>query len=139
MLDESAEVATMTYRAPELFTCEIGTIIDQSIDIWVYYDIYYDFVIGVTNIQSLGCVLYALCYFCSPFDEVYENGDSVALAVQSARLKFNESAPYSKGLKLLIKNLIKPNPKERPGIKAVTDSANQLLNSDKNEQRFFIL
>lgn len=50
MLDESAEVATMTYRAPELFTCEIGTIIDQSIDIWVCCDIYYDFVIGVTNI-----------------------------------------------------------------------------------------
>lgn len=35
MLDEASEMSTMPYRAPELFTCEIGTIIDQSVDIWV--------------------------------------------------------------------------------------------------------
>lgn len=35
MMDEVAELCSMPYRAPELFTCEIGSTIDQSIDIWV--------------------------------------------------------------------------------------------------------
>lgn len=40
------------------------------------------------NFQSLGCLLYALCFFSSPFDEVHERGDSIALAVQSEKLNF---------------------------------------------------
>lgn len=35
MLDEASELCTMPYRAPELFTCETGTVVDQSVDIWV--------------------------------------------------------------------------------------------------------
>uniref|UniRef100_A0A915MG29 Protein kinase domain-containing protein n=1 Tax=Meloidogyne javanica TaxID=6303 RepID=A0A915MG29_MELJA len=46
-------IAHRPYRAPELFTCEVGMEIDESVDIW-----------------SLGCVFYALCYFVSPFDEL---------------------------------------------------------------------
>ncbi|VDL69345.1 unnamed protein product [Nippostrongylus brasiliensis] len=65
-IDEAAELCSMPYRAPELFNCEIGTVITESTDLW-----------------SLGCCLYALCYFVSPFDLVYEKGNSVALAVQS--------------------------------------------------------
>lgn len=45
--------------------------------------------------QSLGCILYALCYFKSPFDTVYERGDSVALAVMSANITFPEDTPYN--------------------------------------------
>lgn len=48
--------------------------------------------------QSLGCILYALCYFKSPFDNVYERGDSVALAVISAHVTFPEGAPYNEVL-----------------------------------------
>ncbi|KAL3116148.1 hypothetical protein niasHT_007448 [Heterodera trifolii] len=40
ILDEAAELCTMPYRAPELFTCEIEAVISESVDIW-----------------SLGCVL----------------------------------------------------------------------------------
>jgi serine/threonine kinase 16 len=36
-----------------------------------------------------------MCYFKSPFDSVYERGDSVALAVISANITFPESAPYN--------------------------------------------
>lgn len=47
MLDEVAELCSMPYRAPELFTCEIGSTIDQSIDIWVCLLIF--------NANSLQC------------------------------------------------------------------------------------
>uniref|UniRef100_A0A914M0E7 non-specific serine/threonine protein kinase n=1 Tax=Meloidogyne incognita TaxID=6306 RepID=A0A914M0E7_MELIC len=99
MLDEAGQYCTMPYRAPELFTCEVGMEIDESVDIW-----------------SLGCVFYALCYFVSPFDEVHERGDSVALAVQSAKLSFNSSAPFSNDIITLISSLIKVFPQERPKI-----------------------
>lgn len=46
------------------------------------------------SFQSLGCVLYALCYYKSPFDAVYERGDSVALAVISGNISFPETTPY---------------------------------------------
>jgi len=43
----------------------------------------------------LGCILYALCYFKSPFDTVYERGDSVALAVINAHVTFPDDTPYN--------------------------------------------
>uniref|UniRef100_A0A914KNU7 non-specific serine/threonine protein kinase n=1 Tax=Meloidogyne incognita TaxID=6306 RepID=A0A914KNU7_MELIC len=36
MLDEAGQYCTMPYRAPELFTCEVGMEIDESVDIWVF-------------------------------------------------------------------------------------------------------
>lgn len=36
-----------------------------------------------------------MCHFKSPFDTVYERGDSVALAVMSANITFPENAPYN--------------------------------------------
>lgn len=107
MLDEVAELCSMPYRAPELFTCEIGSTIDQSIDIW-----------------SLGCVLYALAYFCSPFDEVYERGDSIALAAQSARLNFDPQAPFHQSVVDLIRSLVRVNPSERPSVDTVVEQLN---------------
>ncbi|VDM43164.1 unnamed protein product [Toxocara canis] len=76
LINEAAELCSMPYRAPELFVCAIGSVIDQSIDIW-----------------SLGCLLYAICFFRSPFDDIYERGDSIALAVQSGKITFEEQHP----------------------------------------------
>lgn len=45
-------------------------------------------------LQSLGCVLYAMCYFKSPFDAAYERGDSVALAVMSRNVDFPPNSIY---------------------------------------------
>uniref|UniRef100_A0A915CTG5 Protein kinase domain-containing protein n=1 Tax=Ditylenchus dipsaci TaxID=166011 RepID=A0A915CTG5_9BILA len=109
MLDEAAELCTMPYRAPELFTCEAGTVVDEKVDIW-----------------SLGCVLYALSFFCSPFDEVHERGDSVALAVQSAKLKFDSEAKIDACITNFMSKLINWNPNERPGIQAVLQSIGSL-------------
>lgn len=109
MRDEAAENSTMPYRAPELFNCEIGTEIGLGVDIW-----------------ALGCVLYALCYFSSPYDEVHERGDSVALAVQSATVHFNKSAPYDDELASFIRAMIKVRAEERPSILEIRKRAEQL-------------
>nr|CAD7256600.1 unnamed protein product [Timema shepardi] len=55
--------------------------------------------------KSLGCILYAMCYFKSPFDSVYECGDSVALAVISGNVKFPENSPYDQRVMFLTQAL----------------------------------
>lgn len=76
--DWAEERCTAVYRAPELFVVQNYCLIDERTDIW-----------------SLGCVLYALCFFKCPFDAAYEKGDSVALAVLSGNLVFPERSPFS--------------------------------------------
>ncbi|XP_066255525.1 serine/threonine-protein kinase 16 [Euwallacea similis] len=99
MQDIAAERCSMTYRAPELFHVESYCIIDQRIDVW-----------------SLGCILYALMYFNSPFDAVYERGDSVNLAVISGNISFPEDSPFTQGLHDLVLYILQVNPSERPFI-----------------------
>lgn len=77
--DWAEERCSMTYRAPELFNVQSYCMIDERTDIW-----------------SLGCVLYAICFFKCPYDVIYEKGDSVALAVLSGHIAFPESSPYTK-------------------------------------------
>ncbi|ENN77639.1 serine/threonine-protein kinase 16 [Dendroctonus ponderosae] len=102
--DIAAERCSMTYRAPELFHVESYCVIDQKTDIW-----------------SLGCLLYALLYFKSPFDAVYERGDSVNLAVISGNIYFPEDAPFPKELHDQILSILKVNPAERPYIDDVIE------------------
>ncbi|XP_060533480.1 serine/threonine-protein kinase 16 [Cylas formicarius] len=97
--DVASERCSMTYRAPELFHVESYCVIDQRTDIW-----------------SLGCILYALLYFKSPYDVVYERGDSVNLAVISGVIHFPEDSPFDKNLHDLILFILKSNPTERPFI-----------------------
>lgn len=33
--DEAAELCTMPYRAPELFSCDVGLCYDAAVDVWV--------------------------------------------------------------------------------------------------------
>lgn len=107
--DEAEEKCSLCYRAPELFQVESFAIIDERTDIW-----------------SLGCVLYALCFFKSPFDAVYERGDSVSLAVLSGKIPFPENSPYSKELHDLILFQLKTNPMERPFIYSVIEKLQDL-------------
>ncbi|MCP9259514.1 Serine/threonine-protein kinase [Dirofilaria immitis] len=91
-LDEAGELCSMPYRAPELFVCEVGSVIDQSLDIWVF----------------AWLLLFALCFFRSPFDDIYERGDSIALAIQSKILD-------------AIRLMIAVDPKDRPSIISVCE------------------
>ena len=51
---------------------------------------------------------------------------SVALAVQSAKLTFNKSAPYDEELVSLITAMIKLRPEERPTISEVRRRAEEM-------------
>ncbi|XP_066943249.1 serine/threonine-protein kinase 16 [Macrobrachium rosenbergii] len=109
--DEAAERSSMPYRPPELFNVESFCHIDERTDVW-----------------SLGCLLYALCFYKSPFDAVYERGDSVALAVVSGNIKFPDTHIYSEELTELIKNILKVNPEERPYVDWIINTVDQLIN-----------
>ncbi|KAG5865233.1 hypothetical protein JTB14_012053 [Gonioctena quinquepunctata] len=109
--DLAAERSSMTYRAPELFHVESYCVIDQRTDIW-----------------SLGCVLYALLYFKSPYDIVYERGDSVNLAVISGTIVFPQETPYSEDLHDLIRFILQVNPSDRPFIDKVIEKTEDLKN-----------
>lgn len=113
--DLAAERCSMPYRAPELFNVESYCMVDERTDIW-----------------SLGCILYALCYFKSPFDTVYERGDSVALAVMSANITFPEEAPYTEDMQNLILSMLKVNPMERPYIYSVIENVQDLISKLEN-------
>ncbi|XP_056634313.1 serine/threonine-protein kinase 16 [Diorhabda sublineata] len=104
--DLAAERCSMTYRAPELFHVESYCVIDQRVDIW-----------------SLGCVLFAMMYFKSPYDIVYEKGDSVNLAVISGTICFPQGEHFSDDLHDLVRFMLKVNPSERPFIDAVIQKA----------------
>ncbi|XP_012227972.1 serine/threonine-protein kinase 16 isoform X1 [Linepithema humile] len=108
--DLAAERCSMPYRAPELFNVESYCMVDERTDIW-----------------SLGCILYALCYFKSPFDTVYERGDSVALAVMSAHITFPEDTPYNEDMQNLILSMLKVNPMERPYIYSVIENVHDTI------------
>lgn len=110
--DLAAERCSMTYRAPELFHVESYCVIDQRTDIW-----------------SLGCVLFALCYFKSPFDMVHERGDSVNLAVISGIIPFPEDSLFDENLHDYIKFMLQVNPSERPFIDKVIERL-QILRND---------
>lgn len=101
----------------------------------------------------MGCILYALCYFKSPFDTVYERGDSVALAVMSAHVIFPEGAPYNEvvlcfvryiciipvarskisrifalqDMQSLILSMLKVNSMERPYIYSVIENVHDTI------------
>ncbi|CAI5444274.1 unnamed protein product [Caenorhabditis angaria] len=108
LIDESAELCSMPYRAPELFSCDIGTQITNSIDIW-----------------SLGCCLYAFLYFQSPFDSIYEKGGSIALATQSPH-KIEYSGKFSEKLIGLIKSMLVSPPEDRPKIEEILEKTRNL-------------
>ncbi|XP_037088920.1 serine/threonine-protein kinase 16-like [Pollicipes pollicipes] len=107
--DLCAERCSMPYRAPELFNIQAGHTLDERTDIW-----------------SLGCVLYALCFFKSPFEAAHERGDSVALAVLAGTVHVPDDSPYSQDLMDLIRRLLTVSAADRPFIGEVLDAVKAL-------------
>ena len=120
--DIAAEQSTMAYRAPELFDVKTGITLDEKVDIWVcaLYSVKYIFTNNI-RLQSLGCLLFALAYSHSPFEntQTTEQGGSIAMAVMNAQYK-QPSSQYSQGLKDLIDATLKVNPQDRPDIHQVS-------------------
>jgi len=108
--DTAAERCSMPYRPPELFSVSSKCEIDERTDIW-----------------SLGCLLYAMCFYQSPFDAVLNRGDSVALAVQNNIICIPNHSPYSDQVHELITNLTNVDITFRPNIKSVIERTTAAL------------
>ncbi|XP_059179306.1 serine/threonine-protein kinase 16-like [Physella acuta] len=114
--DLAAERCSMLYRAPELFTVETNTSLDERTDIW-----------------SLGCVLYALAYLESPFESAYQHGDSLALATMAGKITFPDNTQgYSNSIPETILWMLKPKQTERPYIDQVIEKIHDIKHVYEN-------
>lgn len=84
---------TPQYRAPEMIDLYRGFPIDERSDIW-----------------ALGCFLYKLCYYITPFEAA---GD---IAILHASFQFPPAPVYSGDLKNLIIIMLQESPLYRPNI-----------------------
>lgn len=113
--DTAAERSSMLYRAPELFTVETNSSIDERTDIW-----------------SLGCILFAMAYLESPFEKAYQQGDSLALATMGGKVNLPEISTYSPKLNETILWMLKPDPHERPFVDQVLDRLSTIIFEGEN-------
>lgn len=98
---------TPQYRSPEMIDLYRGIPIDEKSDIW-----------------ALGCFLYKLCYYTTPFDT---NGD---IAILHASYQFPSHPKYPGDLQNLIIILLQENPLFRPNIVQVIELVCKLLHRD---------
>ncbi|XP_074659349.1 serine/threonine-protein kinase 16-like [Tubulanus polymorphus] len=113
--DIAAEKCTMPFRPPELFQVQSFTKIDERVDIW-----------------SLGCTLYSLAFLESPFEQVYQRGDSLALAAIGGNIKYPNSHIYSEELINLIRCMLVVDLEQRPFIDTVIQHVDNLLIAMEN-------
>ncbi len=107
--------STPYYRSPETFNISYPTTIDERIDVW-----------------ALGCVLYAMAFGVSPFEEQYLKGGSLALATLSGNWAFpQQRRNFSESFCNLISFMLDTNVATRPTIIEVLDRLERLdgLNS----------
>ncbi|KAL1993621.1 hypothetical protein VTN49DRAFT_2290 [Thermomyces lanuginosus] len=98
--DDIQRHTTMQYRSPEMIDVYRGHPIDEKSDIW-----------------ALGVLLYKLCYYTTPFEEVGQ------MAILNASYKFPSYPPFSDRLKRLIASMLQENPQKRPTIYEVLREA----------------
>jgi serine/threonine kinase 16 len=95
---------TPGYRAPELFDVNSHCNIDERTDVW-----------------SLGCTLYCMCFYHSPFESLDDPGSqSVALAVIGGKAEFPAGHAYTSGLEGLVRYCLTYKGDDRPYIKVCT-------------------
>ncbi|KAL2821118.1 kinase-like domain-containing protein [Aspergillus granulosus] len=91
--DDVQRHTTLQYRSPEMIDVYRKQPIDEKSDIW-----------------ALGVLLYKLCYYTTPFEEVGQ------MAILNASYKFPSYPPFSSRLKMFISSMLKESPQKRPNI-----------------------
>ncbi|KAL4911524.1 hypothetical protein BDW74DRAFT_143059 [Aspergillus multicolor] len=91
--DDVQRHTTLQYRSPEMIDVYRKQPIDEKSDIW-----------------ALGVLLYKLCYYTTPFEEVGQ------MAILNATYKFPSYPPFSSRLKMLISSMLKESAQKRPNI-----------------------
>ncbi|KAK6429165.1 Ark- serine/threonine protein kinase [Oleoguttula sp. CCFEE 5521] len=91
---------TMQYRSPEMVDVWRKQPIDEKADVW-----------------ALGVLLYKLCYYTTPFEEVGQ------MAILNATFKFPSYPQFSPRLRKFISWMLKEDPKGRPTIYEVIKEA----------------
>ncbi|KAF7589452.1 hypothetical protein BBP40_004289 [Aspergillus hancockii] len=91
--DDVQRHTTLQYRSPEMIDVYRKQPIDEKSDIW-----------------ALGVLLYKLCYYTTPFEEVGQ------MAILNATFKFPNYPIFSERLRMLIAWMLKENPQKRPNI-----------------------
>ncbi|KAG2418340.1 hypothetical protein HFD88_001441 [Aspergillus terreus] len=98
--DDVQRHTTLQYRSPEMIDVYRKQPIDEKSDIW-----------------ALGVLLYKLCYYTTPFEEVGQ------MAILNASYKFPTYPVFSERLRMLIASMLKENPQKRPNIYEVLREA----------------
>ena len=101
--DDIKQHTTLQYRSPEMIDVYRKQPIDEKADIW-----------------ALGVLLYKLCYYTTPFEEVGQ------MAILNARFKYPPHPVFSDQLKLLIASMLREQPSKRPNIYQVLQKACQM-------------
>lgn len=101
--DDVQRHTTLQYRSPEMIDVYRKQPIDEKSDIW-----------------ALGVLLYKLCYYTTPFEEVGQ------MAILNARFKYPAHPVFSDGLKLLIASMLREQPVKRPNIYQVMQKGCQM-------------
>ena len=101
--DDIQRHTTLQYRSPEMIDVYRKQPIDEKADIW-----------------ALGVLLYKLCYYTTPFEEVGQ------MAILNARFKYPAHPVFSDQLKLLIASMLREQPSKRPNIYQVMQKACQM-------------
>ena len=101
---------TPQYRAPEMLDLTCGVPIDCKSDIW-----------------AIGCFLYKLCYYTTPFEAA---GD---IAILHASFQFPPSPLYSGDLKNLIIIMLQQDLRFRPNIVQILMLLARMCNQDFNK------
>ncbi|KAL1797608.1 hypothetical protein ACET3X_004214 [Alternaria dauci] len=91
--DDVQRHTTLQYRSPEMIDVYRKQPIDEKSDIW-----------------ALGVLLYKLCYYTTPFEEVGQ------MAILNASFKYPAYPQFSDRIKKLIGSMLRENPQQRPNI-----------------------
>ncbi|PLB46827.1 hypothetical protein P170DRAFT_448575 [Aspergillus steynii IBT 23096] len=105
--DDVQRHTTLQYRSPEMIDVYRKQPIDEKSDIW-----------------ALGVLLYKLCYYTTPFEEVGQ------MAILNASFKFPPYPMFSDRLRMLISWMLKENPQKRPNIYEVLREACHMQGKD---------